>query len=147
MDLKQKQNEIAGVLTHAIINQYKAASVAFEEPGHRLTLAMGVAMVGVTAAHQLVVKDATKTPDRDELLFTCLLISNSVEFTDADEHRDALIVEFSFDNIIKTIEQFRDITGRSIEDRLNESLVQEVRDLKAKAVEAMQGDLTQFKPQ
>lgn len=146
-ELKEKQNEIVGVLTRAIIGQYKAACIAFPEPGQRLTLAMGTAMVGITASHQLIVRDAESAPTRDELLFTCLLISNSAEFTDFNDQKDALIVEFSFDNIVKTIQQFRDITGRSIEDRLNESLVQEVQAMKAKAMDAFVNDLTQFRPQ
>lgn len=146
MNIKEKQQEIAGVLTKAIIGQYKSATVVFPEPGQCLTLAMGVAMVGVTATCQLVLKNGVEdTPDRDEILFACLLVSNSVEFTGVNEDTDALVVEFSFDNIVRTIDQFRDITGRSIEDHLNESLVHEVNEMKAKAVETLQN--SPFKPQ
>lgn len=146
MNIKEKQNEIAGVMTRAMIEQYKTAAVIFPDPGQRLTLAMGVAMVGVTATCQLVLKDGVAcTPDRDEIMFGCLLISNSVEFMEHDTANDALVVEFSLDNIIKTIDQFRDITGRSIEDHLNESLVHEVNEMKAKAVETLQH--SPFKPQ
>jgi len=124
------------------------ACIAFPEPGQRFTLAMGVAMIGVAATCQLVIKEGLKeTPRRDDLLFACLLISNSAEFISNDTLTDVLAVEFSFDNISKTIDQFRDITGRSIEDHLNKSLVEAINDMKTKAVDAFQGDLNQFKPQ
>jgi len=148
MDIKQKQNEIAGLLTSAMINQYKTASIAFPDPGARLTLAMGVAMIGVSATCQLVIEDGLKeVPDRDELLFACLLISNSAEFVSNDTLTDALAVEFNFENIVKTIDQFHDITGRSIEEHLNKSLVEEVNRTRAKAMDAFVDDLNQFKPQ
>ena len=148
MDLKQKQNKLAGILTRGIIEQYKMTCSVFQEASQRLTLAMGVAMVGVTATCQLVNKDGlASSPDRDEILFACLLISNSVEFMPHDASNDALVVEFSFDNIIKTIDQFHDITGRSIESHLNENLVKEATEMKVKATEALQGNLSQFKPQ
>ncbi len=149
MNTNQKQQKIAQVITDSMISSYKLASAVFPGPAGQLTLSMGMAMVGITASAQLVLKHGVnKVPDRDGVLFACLLIANSAEFANVDEHNDALAVEFSFDHVLRTIDQFREITGRSIEGHLNESLIEEVNIRRAKAAEAiLASDLPLFKSQ
>src|SRR6266481_6029944 len=118
MNVDKTQQKIASLLCNNTAEQYSVASLAFPDAGARTTLAMSIAMVGISATC-LTTSKATPTipPTSDQLLFTCLLIHNSVEF-----QGDTLAVEFAWDHVQKTIDQFRDITGRSCEETLNPSL-------------------------
>jgi len=143
MNQRETQQRIASALCRNITVQYNVASLAFKDAGEQTTLAMSVAMLGV-AATCLTASKATPNspPTSDQLLFTCLLIHNSVEF-----QGDTLAVEFAWDHVQKTIDQFRDITGRSCEETLNPSLLEALADWKKKNDVLLPESLKQFRPQ
>ncbi len=143
MNQSESQQKIASALCNNIIQQYNVASLAFPDAGERTALAMSVAMVGITAACSGLAKYGNKVPTTDQLLFTSLLIHNSVEF----QRDDVLAVGFAYENILKTLDQFREITGRSCEGTLNPSLLEALADWKKKNNATFPDGLQQFRPQ
>jgi hypothetical protein len=126
----EKKREIAGSLCKAIGMQYMMASTAFrDDPGECTTLGISVAMVGIAATCMNITTSSPKRPPTpDEILFTCLFISNSVAF----DRDDTLGVEFGIDNVIRTLEQFKEMTGRELKT-MNPSLLQVVEEVRAQS--------------
>lgn len=147
-DPKTKKQEIASALINGLAQQYSLASSAFRDPGERTTLSMSVASVGLAAAAMALVKSDDNgsgyyVPTNDDILFACLFTGKSISF----RPDGSLEVEFCITNVISTIAQFQEITGRSIEDKLNPTLLGLVNDERKKALTAFAGDLSKFRPQ
>lgn len=133
--------EIATLVCRNIAEQFSLASQACSDSAEACTLATSLTLVGITATAMYLTKVANdKPPSNDDVLFTCLFVANSVCFNDDG----AALVEFEVSNVIKTLQMFWDITGRSFEPALNESLLRRVNDSRQKAEAAM---ADQFRPQ
>lgn len=144
MSSDKTQQEIATIVCKNVATQYSMACRAFPEPAEAVTLAASITLVGITATSiYLTQKGPDVPPDNDDVLFTCLFLSNAVSFNDAG----AALVEFDIPCVIKTLQMFWDITGRSFEPAMNESLRERVINNRNKAAEALQGDLNKFRPQ
>jgi type 1 fimbria pilin len=141
---QEKRTDVANHACQGVAKMFNMAARAFDDPGEIATLAMSITVVGITAtAAYLTKKGKVGNADDDEILFTCLFVANSCAFSDAG----SAMVEFNFTNIIKTLEQFQTMTGKSFEDKLNTSLLECVNAERNKAATAFHDEMTKFLPQ
>lgn len=135
------RQEIATLVCQNVATQFGIASQSCSDASDACTLATSLTLVGITATAMYVTKTShDKPPSNDDILFTCLFVANSVCFND----HGAALVEFEISNVIKTLQMFWDITGRSFESDLNPTLLQRVNDSRQKAEAAM---ANKFRPQ
>jgi hypothetical protein len=137
------QQELAASLCKAVATQFNIVSKAFQkDPGETTTLAASVALVGLSATAMYITKASPeKAPTQDDLQFTCLFVANSCHYN----NEGTAMVEFAIPNVIKTLEQFKELMGRDF-NNLNSTLMDVVTAERNKADDAFQGDLTKFKP-
>jgi len=137
----KQQQEIATLICRNVAEQFSLASRACSDSAEACTLATSLTLVGVTATAMYITKVGNDNPpNNDDVLFTCLFVANSVCFNDDG----AALVEFETSNVVKTLQMFWDITGRSFEPGLNEGLLRRVNDSRQKAEAAM---ADKFRPQ
>lgn len=138
---------------NAIAEVIADAASFYREPPQRLTFLLSTTLPGLMGAIQGSCKDATErnfSPNNDHLLFVCLLVANvTSRVRGGGENGDSVgyMVEYSIDNIVKTLEMFQELTGRSFEPMMNESLLAVVNGCRNEAKAAFSGDLNKFSPQ
>lgn len=142
------QQKVASTIVDATAKQLAFGLPFFQDGGGKVTFCTSVAMVGVaaTATHLTEVegKEPGKiVPDADMVQFACLYLANASSFSPNGE----LLIEFCLDGVIKTLDQFQQMTGRSYEGRLDKSLMEKVRQGRKNASEAFTGDFSKFRPQ
>lgn len=134
------QQKIAEVLCGNIAQQLTMSHSAFNGGGERLTLNASVAMIGITATAVSLGEFEPNVSARlthDHVLFSCLYTANASNY-----NRDGtLAVEFEISNVIKTLDQFQMMTGRSFEPLMDKSLLESVQEAREKAATS-----TQFTP-
>lgn len=144
-ELHKKQNEVAAALCHTMTQHYMLAQNCFPEAGQKTTLAMSVGMVGVSAMAALLTKKAINNkyvPTVDHIQFACMFLANSASFTEDG----GLLVEFDLANVVKTLDQFKEMTGRSFEPELNKQLLEMIQDQRNLADKAFSGEMEKFRP-
>jgi hypothetical protein len=117
---------------HCVTQQLVAAHPLFSGGGERVTLDCSVAMIGITSASISLSKfqgDGPHVPTNDHILFTCLYISNAATF----RKDGVLAIEYETSNVIRTLDQFKDMTGRSFEPLLDETLLASVQEAREQA--------------
>lgn len=146
---QKNAEQAANAIAHVIAD----AASFYREPPQRLTFLLSTTLPGLMGAIQGSCKDATEkyfSPNNDHLLFVCLLVANTTSRVHgAGENGESVgyMVEYSIDNIVKTLEMFQELTGRSFEPLLNESLLTVVTTVRDEAKAAFTGDLNKFSPQ
>ena len=150
--LNQKRQEVANQLSRAVSTQLGMTLTVFEDPGQKVTCSSSVAMIGVATTASLLC-DTTKAqiiidgksafvPTPAHVLFASLFVANSSEFY----KNGGLAVEFEFNNIIQSLDQFQTLTGRSFEQMLNPSLLERIQELKTQTAELSRGEMSKFMP-
>lgn len=142
---KEVQTKVAAGLVNSIGKMVMAATPFFkEDPGELCTMYMSSAAVGVAAACMNMTKATPgRPPSDDEMQFSCLVLSNALAFS----KDGTLVVGWEPVAILKALDQFKLLTGRSFEDKLNVSLLDVINDERTKANASMKGEMSKFMPQ
>lgn len=151
MNLNSPGQQVAEQAANAIGNIITQAAQHYVNPPARLTFLMSVTLPGIMGIISGVCKGGTEQdfrPDNDHLLFACLLIAATTSrVTGVRGDNVGFMVEYSIDNIVKSLEMFTELTSRSFEPRMNDSLLEVVNRCRTEAKEAFAGDMSKFSPQ
>lgn len=154
MSSNDKQQEVAAALIRQVALQFSMATSVFRAGAERVTLAVSLAMVGVAAAvNDLVDRDKkqsvkneiggrTTVPNGDDILFGCLFTANCAHF----DSEGGMGIEFSHDNLIKALDTFKEMTGRSYEDSLDPHLLQRINETRSSALSGLNDNNSKFLP-
>src|SRR5216684_698417 len=127
MTNQEKKNEIAHKLCKTVAERFRVAARIFDDPGESVTLVASISLVGVTQVAMFLEEDGMEAPPtNDDILFACLYIASSCAFRD----NGTAVVEFDILNIVKILDHFHQLTGRSYERRINRSLLDRVNELR-----------------
>jgi hypothetical protein len=146
MNKHAMQQEIAITVVNHVAQQLSMGLNVFQDGREKVTFCTSVSMVGVAASAIQLTETGSEIapiPDEDMVLFACLYTANASSFNG----EGGLFIEFDIGNVIKTMEQFQQLTGRSYEGRLDKSLMDKVRQGRKNASEAFTGDFSKFRPQ
>ncbi len=122
---QERKTELAQQLCKTTAEIFNRVSRMFDEPGESLTIVASVNLVGVTTVVMFLSEDGREAPPtNDDILFACLYIASSCSFKD----NGTALIEFDILNLIKILDQFHQLTGRSYERRLNRSLLDRVNE-------------------
>jgi hypothetical protein len=132
--VNDKQQFIAEKLLETTALQLATASKFFAQEGQKTTLCISLAMVPVTNlcagfTHRGREEGKDFRPTPDDLLFSCLVISNSCWFST----EGAMAAEFSYEHLIQSLDQFREMTRRSYEPELDYNLLQNINKVREEA--------------
>jgi hypothetical protein len=150
MKRQETQQEMAEILAKGVAKQLALSMHAFPEPNERLTLCMSTALVGLMGAIQGVSQwdNIEKfVPTDDHVLFVCLLVSNSVYSVGNTSMGHGFAVEYDVAHILRAMDQFKDLTGRSFEPMMNRSLVAIINEARKQAASSVPNTMGKFLPQ
>src|SRR6266852_4463033 len=152
MTANDKKQEIANALIRNVAIQYSMTTGAFRNGAERVTLAISLAMVGVAAAcNDLIDRDKKQTvtndiggktivPNGDDILFTCLFIANCAHF----DSTGGMGIEFNHENLIKSLDTFKEMTGLSYEDNLDPHLLERINETRSNAISGLNDNNSKF---
>lgn len=130
MKNQEDKNELAQELCKSVAEKFRSATRVFDDPGEGITLTASVSLVGVAAVSMFLGPNgpngSAAPPTNDDILFASLYISSSCSFAG----NGTAMVEFDIMNVVKILDQFHQLTGRSYERRMNESLLDRVNEVR-----------------
>jgi hypothetical protein len=127
MKNQEDKNELAQELCKSVAEKFRSAALVFDDPGEGITLIASVSLVGVVAVSIFLGPSGNAAPPtKDDILFASLYISSSCSFAGNGTAK----VEFDIMNVVKVLDQFHQLTGRSYERRINESLLDRVNEIR-----------------
>jgi hypothetical protein len=142
----EKQQMIAVQMASGMAQMLHVTQAMFPEPGEKETLFMSASMIGISALAAITAKSVGHgnqyIPTQDHILFASLMTANAVEFDRDGE----LKVEFDIANVIKAMDQFKEMTGRSFDELMNDSLLGSVNAERNKALSSVSNSLSKFMP-
>lgn len=151
MNMNSIQQKTAETIASNFADQIGMASQIYRDPASRLAFLLSTTLPGIMGAIGGLAKDGTD-PDfaatGDHVTFTCLLVANATtRVGNIDGKGQGFMVEYSIESIVKTLEQFKDMMGRSFEPMMNESLLEVINKVRSETAEAFTGNLGVFRPQ